>query len=220
MYSVGKKFINSQGYEAEVIEKVDDLRIIKFTKTGNIRKVDPSSLRAGRFKNYEAPSVYGKGIAYKNAHKNNPKVYKTWSHMLERCYGNVKPHIKKLYEDVEVCERWLTFANFEEDAKELEGYNEYINSNKPFEYSLDKDIKGNSKLYSKENCMFATAKQQMSAQKRVRPIKSISEHGEEETHENIHQMCLTLGVQNANVYKVLNGERKATLGYTFERLEK
>ena len=59
------------------------------------------------------------------------------------------------YKDCEVCDRWLTFSNFVEDVKQLEGYQAWLNN--IGQYSLDKDIKlGRCKIYSPEHCSFVT----------------------------------------------------------------
>ena len=137
--------------------------------------------------------------------------------MLERCYNsNVKNYKDYGGRGVRVCERWKHFKNFEKDAKELPGYDEYINSKTPFEYSLDKDIRGNGIIYSKENCMFTTAEYQGKYRtfrkdpknREGTKIKSISPDGVIENYRTVNQACRELGVQNSNVYKVLNGERK------------
>lgn len=134
--------------------------------------------------------------------------------MLERCYTDNEERKVRWYSEVEVCDRWKHFSNFLEDIKELEGYDLYVEN--PHKYSLDKDIIGNGKLYSKDTCMFVTQQQQM--EKAVgRSVISISPTGELEEHRTINEACRKLGVQNANVYKVLNGERKTTLGYKFSR---
>lgn len=77
------------------------------------------------------------------------KCYKTWNHMLQRCFDE-KCQIKRpTYKGCTVCDEWLNFQVFAEwyykNYYEIEG--EIMH--------LDKDIlvKGN-KIYSAENCIF------------------------------------------------------------------
>ncbi|CDQ22558.1 hypothetical protein [Halobacillus karajensis] len=191
---------------------------VKFLCSGYETKVESGNLQKGQFKDYGSPNVYRVGYSFKGAKKKYYKQYKTWSHMLERCY-EPKTRYFKYYggKGVVVCERWLRFSNFLEDIKELPNYEKYISSEKLREYSLDKDILGDGYIYSKESCMFANQKQQINVPGRVKPIYSISPSGEIMKHNSITQACEELGVHNANVYKVLNGSRKHTKGYRFER---
>lgn len=215
MYNVGDVFLNNKDLEAVITKKLPNrYREVKFIKTGYVSSVHISNLKKGAFKDHKAPSVHGVGFSFKGATKQCPHLYRTWSRMLERCYSNDEERINRWYKNAEVCDEWLHLKNFIKDARQLEGYEQFKNN--PESYSLDKDIKGNGKLYSKDNCMFVNQQQQM--EKSVgREIISISPDGEERLHRTINQACRDLGVQNANVYKVLNGERKSTLGYKFKR---
>lgn len=68
--------------------------------------------------------------------------YAKWSHMLKRCYGKDKP---RSYEDVVVCNDWLTFSNFKAwmEQQDWEGK------------ELDKDLLfPNNKVYGPETCVF------------------------------------------------------------------
>lgn len=90
---------------------------------------------------------------YQNGHKkNNPKLYKTWQGMKNRCY-NKKCISYKHYggRGIKVCDRWLGaqgFDNFLEDMGE-----------KPSsEYSLDRINTDDD--YRPENCRWATWEEQ------------------------------------------------------------
>ena len=77
------------------------------------------------------------------------RIYKTWHHMLERCYDEKLHERQPTYIDCEVCKEWHNFQNFakwyEENYYEIEGQ----------KMCLDKDIlyKGN-KVYSPNTCVF------------------------------------------------------------------
>ncbi|WP_077621996.1 hypothetical protein [Sediminibacillus massiliensis] len=217
---LGKTFVNKEGREAVVVgfPKFSNTHVIaRFLESGYSDVFEVGNLVKGNFKDYGVPTVYGVGYSYKGAKKNNLKVYKSWSHMLERCYSK-RFSAYKWYggKGVKVHEDWLHFRKFENDIKKLKNYDKFLVD--PFEYTLDKDIIGDGMLYSKDTCVFASRKEQVYAQKRMRPIKSFSEDGEVKVFSSIREACKELKVQNANVYKVLNGTRKHTCGYRFERI--
>jgi hypothetical protein len=221
MSKVGKVVVNSQGYEAIVMGIVRRTKYgnyiykVRFIESGYVCEVDGGNLSKGRFKDYGRPTVYGVGFSYKGA-KSKGRIYKTWVHMLERCYDkNFHAYSRYGGSGVKVSQEWLHFRNFERDIKELPNYEKFLNDPS---YTLDKDIRGNGKLYSKDTCMFASKMEQSHAQKRVKKIKAISPTGEIFIFPSICRACDELGVQNANVYKVLKGERKHTCGFRFERV--
>jgi hypothetical protein len=226
-FRIGEIFKNKLGYEAEIIGVSDSIKgkskkyVVKFLETGYTFESEYGNLKKGNFKDYYRPSVYGVGIS-KTGAKKSP-LYKTWSHMLERCYSQ-KCDAFKYYggKGVRVCDEWLIFTNFEKDAKELVNYDKFLESIKVGTrnyYSLDKDILGNGMIYSKSSCMFANQYEQMQAQDRVKRVKCISPDGTEIIYNSKHVACKATGVQNANLYKVLSGERKHSLGYKFIELE-
>ena len=99
-------------------------------------------------------SVYGKGIndmykGWRLENEWNKRVYKTWSHMIERCYDDKYHKRQPTYKNCSVCNRWLTLSNFIHDFKLIDGYDEikFLNG----ELCLDKDIKSNGE--NKEYCL-------------------------------------------------------------------
>lgn len=91
--------------------------------------------------------LFGVGINDAD-YKVNSKHYKCpyysrWRDMLRRCYYNDK------YIGVEVCSEWLVFSNFIK----------WVDSQPNRDWQncqLDKDLLGDGKLYSPENCRFVT----------------------------------------------------------------
>lgn len=77
------------------------------------------------------------------------KCYKTWNHMLERCYSKKFQERNPTYIDCSVSEDWLNFQVFGKWFDE-----NYYNIGEEV-MSLDKDIlmKGN-KIYSPQTCVF------------------------------------------------------------------
>ena len=87
--------------------------------------------------------VKGDGVAKVNG--KNTKAYKTWQHMLERCYDPKKLSKQPTYIGCSVCSEWLFFPTFQKwfDNHYVEGW------------QLDKDllIVGN-KIYGPDFCVF------------------------------------------------------------------
>lgn len=87
------------------------------------------------------------------------KSYIVWKDMIRRCYHRPNAEESKKhqsYDNVTVCERWLTFSNFERDIEKLEGYEKWLNCSG---MSLDKDVKQprcEKKIYSPDTCLFIT----------------------------------------------------------------
>lgn len=81
------------------------------------------------------------------------KCYRTWYHMLQRCYDIDHLYKNPTYENCFVCEEWLNFQNFADWF-----YDNYYEVNDEL-MCLDKDIlyKGNL-IYSPETCVFVTQK--------------------------------------------------------------
>ena len=112
-------------------------------------------LKGGYVKDRFRKQIYGIGYLGKDKVK-NVRIYNLWRRVL-RCYD--KKHYYHKY-GVTVCKRWHNFSNFQKDVVKLEGYDQNNlkrNGNKGLE--LDKDIKGNGKLYSPETCVWVTKRE-------------------------------------------------------------
>lgn len=72
------------------------------------------------------------------------KAYGCWSRMLDRCYGSYK---SSSYEDCEVSHGFKVFSTFKKWCETQKGFSEQG-------WELDKDLLGDSKLYSETTCCF------------------------------------------------------------------
>lgn len=74
--------------------------------------------------------------------------YEKWASMLKRCYSEAALKHDPTYTNCIVCEEWKHFSNFKSWMEKQEWKGK----------QLDKDILGDSKLYSPETCTFVSLK--------------------------------------------------------------
>jgi len=101
-------------------------------------------------------------------------LYSVWRNMISRCYNKNVPSYKRYGgNEVKVCDEWLNNFKTFYDWSILNGWKKGL--------ELDKDIKGNGKLYSPNTCIFVTTKVNSNNKKNSRNFtinghtKSISE---------------------------------------------
>lgn len=179
---VGDKFTNNYNSEYEVIEYYNKYNVtVRFLESGFIKKgCTTSYIKHGQIHCPFDKKYYG--IAYLGLNKDGnefnlnevARERMLWGTMLRRCYSAKSLELNPSYSGCKVSERWLCFANFLEDLPKIEGYDEWkIND----EYHLDKDVKGNSKIYSLETCKFihssSNARERMFRKENPNPEKQI-----------------------------------------------
>ena len=102
------------------------------------------------------------GVGSGNGKEGHP-LGKTWEGIMARCYDPNSPSYKTYgQKGVSVCNRWLEFSAFAEDAVQLPGWGNK-SSNPETRYVLDKDIRGNGFVYSPNTCSWVTDKANMIA---------------------------------------------------------
>jgi len=125
-----------------VIEYADHGHWKCLCKCGQISKVQGNALRNGK-------SLKCKFCSSKTHGMENTSTYVIWAGMKQRCMNPKAPSYKWYGAlGVRVCDEWLIFENFLKDMGE-----------RPIGMSLDR-IDSN-KNYCKENCRWATSKQQI-----------------------------------------------------------
>lgn len=159
---VGQEYVNNQGVTCIVHEYIDPLTAKVLWPCGNISTHAPSCIKDGsiyykNFKSVTGVGFFGFGKYDSNKSGRTPsynvRVYESWQRMIRRCYDEkeqMKPS-NAAYKNVKVCPEWHNFQNF---ALWAEGQEHKFTEG----WDLDKDMFGNGKLYSPENCCLLPSK--------------------------------------------------------------
>jgi len=159
---IGKEFYDKSGNKFKVINQayLDERKIAHYNveyESGWKTIATSGHIRAGEVKDMLSPSVFGWGClgtaeGYAKR-KESRRLYYTWRNMIRRCYDkNDRGYKWYGAKGVTVCERWRRLDYFLEDITKIPGYDDVKFENSEIE--LDKDILGNSMIYSPETCCF------------------------------------------------------------------
>ena len=153
---VGEENYNKFGSKIIIIEyrKWNDIDVYFpeydwTSKNRNYGDFKNGEIRCPYEKRYYGVGYLGEGKYKVSENGEATRCYKTWYHMLARCYSEKYKKKKPTYEDCKVCEELLNFQNFakwdNESYYEIEGET----------MCLDKDIliKGD-KIYNPETCIY------------------------------------------------------------------
>lgn len=127
---------------------------------GSIKAVKGSYITSGRTKSC---GCYIKEVLKEVNKKHGlhgTKIYTSWRGMKERC-TNPKHKNYKTYSKLGIQESWLEFLNFYEDMKDS------------YEEGLEIERINNELGYSKENCKWATRKEQTLNKEKMKGTSSI-----------------------------------------------
>ena len=166
-------------------------------------------------------SVVGGAARHGEQRPKDLQVYKLWYLIIVRCYKK-DDHNYAFYgaKGVTVSERWLTYCNFYDDLKGIDGYDEEKFRDRKLH--LDKDIKQkglSNKVYSLETCMFVDAHVNRMAQEvdqKKLKYSAIGPDGTEYLIFGLKNFCREHKLNHGNVFRSLkigNGVR----GWTFSR---
>lgn len=145
------------------------------------------------------------------------KLYDTWYHMLERCYGD---HVNKnqTYVGCSCDPDWLYLSRFVRDMKRYSNYNDWLNN----DYDLDKDIKipGN-KYYSFDTCLLVPSVVNVRERlnrlgnpiANVRKIQCVMNDGSVLEFDGQELVADYFGVARTTVNNWINGYNKLPLKY-------
>lgn len=150
------------------------------------------------------------------------KAYTTWKDMIRRCYyrANAEDNKKyQSYDNVTVCERWLTFSNFERDIQKLEGYEKWLNNDG---MALDKDFKQKgvkNKVYSPDTCVFIPQSEncQETADRRTKTYVSFDLKNDYKFE--IHRGLKQWRDKQTHISKCVNHHTKSSCGRRWYRFE-
>lgn len=162
MIPEGYTFTNNDGCRGTVVNFHNCLEVDVEWDIGGITTHNAGAIKKGsaycpNYKSVTGVGYFGIGKYKPNkAGKNlnyNERVYASWQRMIRRCYDEkeqLKPSCRA-YKNVKVCDEWHNFQNFAEWAEDKE--DKFTKG-----WDLDKDMFGNGKLYSPENCCMLPSK--------------------------------------------------------------
>jgi thymidylate synthase len=139
-------------------------------------------------------------------------VDSVWANMISRCYNPADPMYAAYGgKGVHVCDRWLEFRAFEEDAETLPGWPGQRPSTVGLE--IDKDINGDGFTYSPDMCAWVSREENSEASKLqwLYTIESVSD-GEHHTFVNAKQFCKQRGLSFGSFSALWNDPDARTRG--------
>lgn len=173
-----------------------------------------------RGKDVNLRDTYGVGY-YGDADFNNPNyswLVGLWRQMIRRCY---EPKCKsyKGYgaKGVHVDARWHCFANFQQDALKLPGWE--LKLEYPDHYSLDKDILHASNRYGPDTCMWASRTAQHVNTTTSTPVLATSPSGDRVMRPSIGSFVRNEGLNISAVHRCVRGLLRTHHGWSdFEKM--
>lgn len=198
-----------------------DLFTIKFIDTGTVKTARGHSIVSGSVRDQFKKSVCGVACTGNAKTKGaNKPYYSVWHDMIYRCY-DPKNKRSVAYRNVTVCDSWLVFENFLNDAKYIDGFNEQLFIEGKI--VLDKDTKQRfqeNKVYSKETCIWISKQENNKIQDgQQREFYAQSPSGELFHDYNITDFANKHGLDRRHISGVLHGRCKTHKGWKFSYKE-
>lgn len=206
---IGKE-LDTQSGKATVIKQVAVPRgrgrfVVKFHDTGYEKEVPYGHVQSEMISDPYAITVFGVGRYGEFEEDEHTEHLKDiWREMLRRCYHkSSRAYISYGAKGVHVDKEWLTFANFNRDARKLTNWSCKIEY--PFEYSLDKDVRYASNRYSMKTCMWSSKREQSYNTSTNRPFTAKSPDGEAILFRSVGEAKEKYGLNLSAIHRCLNG---------------
>ena len=162
------------------------------------------------------PATY-LGIANGDGRNSEPALKAVWGNMIDRCYNPAN----KRYGDyggrgVYVCNAWLEFKVFAADAKLLPNWD--LKSKPGSKHQLDKDILGDSFVYSPKHCCWVSPEENNHYNdKKQYTLQHIN--GEICVFTSPSKFCKERGISLSGLCQLWTGSRNYSTAYGFRLLE-
>ena len=219
MLKIGKEYpSNNYGYVKILSESVHyGYYNVQFKNTGTIKSFREDQIKSGCIRDPYAKSVCGVGYTGDVKTKGKNKTYYSiWHDMINRCY-NTNDKQFNTYKNVTVDDTWLSFENFLNDVKYVDGFDDEKIKNG--ELVLGKDVKQRflqNKVYSKNTCTWISKEQNQDIQDaQQREFCAISPEGEIYFDYNITRFAREHGLSRRHISGVLHNRAKSTNGWKF-----
>lgn len=150
------------------------------------------------------------------ANKEGDGLKKVWEGMLQRCYDPKSISYSEYgLRGVFVCDRWLEFSKFADDAKRLPNWS--LKEASPELYQIDKDGIGDGFTYGPDTCQWVTPEQNESYKHTTEYV--VAKEGKEYRFTNVTKFCAEHGLEAKNFSDLWTGNKNAQNrnGFTFVR---
>lgn len=153
---IGKIYQTNTSGDCFIIDIKNSQDITVMFYDGYCVKVHKGNLDKGKVKNPYHKNNLARGVGlYDRTINHNTtiglKITNLWHNMLQRCYCNKFHERQTTYKHTTVCDRWLTYSNFENDILNMKNFNRFIEDG----WELDKDlIEIGNNVYSSQTCCF------------------------------------------------------------------
>ena len=132
---LGKVFQTKSSGSCKVVEYVSSTNVTVEFENGYRKRTANKELRTGEIKNPTKHLIFGVWVNtdVEIVIPLDKELYKRWVFILRRCFYTKH---NKHYEDVGICDEWLTFANFKDDMMKTKGVENLLEK----DWAIDKDI--------------------------------------------------------------------------------